>query len=60
MYIHMHTHSHVHASIHTYRCFKATRVKVAQEDLDEEGEDLCNIEFSLVLLALLVQKYLLY
>jgi elongation factor 3 len=28
-------------------CFKATRVKVAQEDLDEEGEDLCNIEFSL-------------
>ena len=28
-------------------CFKATRVKVAQEDIDEEGEDLCNIEFSL-------------
>ena len=28
-------------------CYKATRVKVAQEDLDEEGEDLCNIEFSL-------------
>jgi elongation factor 3 len=29
------------------KCFKATRVKVAQEDLHEEGEDLCNIEFSL-------------
>ena len=28
-------------------CYKATRVKVAQEELEEEGEDLCNIEFSL-------------
>jgi len=28
-------------------CFKETRPREAQEDIDEEGEDLCNIEFSL-------------
>jgi len=28
-------------------CFKETRPKAVQEDEDEEGEDLCNMEFSL-------------
>ncbi|EKX48372.1 hypothetical protein GUITHDRAFT_68804, partial [Guillardia theta CCMP2712] len=28
-------------------CYRESRPKVAEEDWDEEGEDLCNIEFSL-------------